>query len=275
MRMFIFSVFTRAIIVVVSALVFASGCTTSTKNFQSGVIPAYAHVEQDAADKNRYLVSNMMEEEGLNLQKSGAGYQRVKAIINQLSAAANIEQELDVYTVDAGTETVNAFAMGGNTIVVYQELINRLPKDEELAVIIGHEIAHILGQHHADDTEQKRGAAWSMASSVLGTAVAIATDSSLAGDLTETGTTLAGTGITRSYGRSMEHEADHIGMLLMAKAGYDPQHAITVWDKADEVLGAGNGPSFFSSHPSHGNRKERLEQDYLLAQPIYEQYKSK
>ena len=75
--------------------------------------------------------------------------------MNRLSKAAGIQQELEVYTVDAGDQ-VNAFALGGNTIVVYEELVNRLPKEEELAVVLAHETAHILGQHNADDTVQKR-----------------------------------------------------------------------------------------------------------------------
>ena len=206
----------------------------------------------------------------MELVQSGPNYQRVKKIIDRLCVAANVEQELDVYTVDAG-EDVNAFAMGGNTIVVYDELLNRLPKEEELAVVLGHEMAHILGQHNADNTEQKRAAGWGIAASVINVAVSIGTGSSALGDLVGGSTEIVGAGVVRSYGRAMEHEADHIGMLLMAKAGYDPGAAITVWDKADEVLGANNGPSFFSSHPSHGNRKERLERDYLLALPIYEE----
>ncbi|MGH1543903.1 MAG: M48 family metallopeptidase [Arenicella sp.] len=254
-------------------MIIATGCTTSTKNFESGVIPDYAPIEQEKVTQNRYALENMMDEQDLELQQSGESYDRVKRIINRLSEAANVEQELDVYVVDAG-DNVNAFAMGGNTIVVYQELIDRLPVDEELAVILGHEMAHILGQHNFDDTEQKRGAAWGIASAVVGVAVTIATDgSSLAGDLAQTGTEVVGTGIVRSYGRAMEHEADHVGMLLMAKAGYNPATAISVWSKANTVLGKSGGPSFFSSHPSHGNRKERLEKDFVLAEPIYEESK--
>ena len=80
-----------------------------------------------------------------------------------------------------------------------------------------------------------------------------------------------GTGVVLSYGRAMEHEADHMGMLLMAKAGYDPAIALTVWEKADQVLGGGGGSSFFSSHPSHGDRLQRLRDDYEYALPYYRQ----
>ena len=259
----------RLIILFLPILLLLGGCATSTKDFESGVIPEYAVVDDETVNENRRALVQMMEQQDLKLVQSGPHYQRVKKIIDRLSVAANVEQELDVYTVDAG-EDVNAFAMGGNTIVVYDELLNRLPKEEELAVVLGHEMAHILGQHNADNTERKRAAGWGIAASVINVAVSIGTGSSALGDLVGGSTEIVGAGVVRSYGRAMEHEADHIGMLLMAKAGYDPAVAITVWDKADEVLGANNGPSFFSSHPSHGNRKERLERDYILALPIYE-----
>lgn len=255
----------------VMCVVFTSGCSTSTKNFEAGVIPPYTPVVQEKVAENRLALADMMEGQNLELEQSGPSYERVKRLINRLSHTAEVQQELDVYTVDAG-DAVNAFAMGGNTIVVYQELIDRLPEDDELVVVLSHEMAHILGQHNSDNTEQKRGALWGVASAVVGIAVVIATDgSTAAGDLAETSTAMVGTGVVRSYGRAMEHEADHIGMLLMAKAGYDPATAIEVWDNADSILGAGGGPSFFSSHPSHGNRKKRLEEDYVLAKPIYEQ----
>jgi len=261
----------KQFIFISALLLITSGCTSATKNFESGVIPPYTHVGQKKIEENRSALSSMMEDQDLELKQSGASYNRVKKLINRLSATANIEQELDVYTVDAG-DSVNAFAMGGNTIVVYQELIDRLPKDEELVVVLSHEMAHILGQHNTDTTEQKRGTLLGVAAAVVGTAVTVATNSTL-GDLVESTTGLLGTGLVRSYGRAMEHEADHIGMLLMAESGYDPATAIAVWDKADTILGASGGPSFFSSHPSHGNRKERLQEDYVLAQPIYERVK--
>ncbi len=261
----------KQLIIAGALLIFVSGCTTATKNFEPGVIPPYVEVEQGKADEIRSSLHSMMEDEDLELQQSGAGYERVKKIINRLSEAANVQQELDVYTVDAG-ENANAFAMGGNTIVVYQELLDRLPGDEELAVVLSHEMAHLLGQHTSDTTMQKRGAAWGLAAAVLGAVVTVATDgSTIAGDLAEASTSVVGSGVVNSYSRAMEHEADHIGILLMAKVGYDPASAIELWEKADTVLGESNGITFFSTHPSHDNRKERLEEGYVLAKPLYEQ----
>jgi len=260
----------RKLLLLALLLTVIPACTTTTKNFQAGVIPQYQPVEPSEATSTKYALTEMMDEQGLELSQEGPGYTRVKAIVDRLSPAAKVTQELDVYTADAG-EQVNAFATGGNTIVVYDELLRRLPKDEELAVIISHEMAHLLGGHTNDDTMQKRGSAVGVFSSVLGAAVSITTGSDVAGDLAAQGSSAVGTGVVLSYGRAMEHEADHIGMMLMAKSDYDPKVAIEVWDKADEVLGAGGGPSFFSSHPSHGNRRERLEEDLVYALQLIDQ----
>lgn len=246
-------------------------CTTATKNFEAGAIPAYQPVSESDVTDNKSQLASMMEEQNLELTQEGANYARVKRIIDRLSVNASVEQTLDVYTTEAGDQ-VNAFAMGGNTIVVYNELLRRLPKDEELAVVLAHEVAHILGGHNGDRTMQKRGGALSILGGIAQVAVLVATNgNTAAGDLAGTGVSAVGTGVVLSYGRAMEHEADHIGMLLMAKSGYDPENAIRVWGKASEVLGESASLSFLSSHPSHGNRKKRLEEDYVYAEPLYRQ----
>ncbi len=249
-------------------------CTTTTKNFQAGTIPAYQPIDASTASANKSRLATMMAEQDVELSQTGEDYDRVKNIIDRLSANAGVEQELDVYTAEAGDQ-VNAFAMGGNTIVVYNELLRRLPKDEELAVVLSHEVAHILGGHNSDRTMQKRGGAVGILGGLAQIAVLVATEGNMdAAELAGSGVSAVGTGVVLSYGRAMEHEADHIGMLLMAKSGYDPQNAITVWGKADEVLGAGAGISFLSSHPSHGNRQQRLKKDYVYAEPLFKQASS-
>ncbi len=251
-----------------------SACTTATKNFESGTIPAYKTVDETVVETNKSRLDAMMDEQGVELSQSGAEFERVKRIIDRLSATADIQQSLDVYTAEAG-EQVNAFAMGGNTIVVYNELLRRLPKDEELAVVLAHEVAHILGGHNGDRTMQKRSGAVGILGGLAQIVVLVATEGNAdAGELAGAGVSALGTGVVLSYGRAMEHEADHIGMLLMAKSGYDPKNAIKVWGKASEVLGAGAGVSFLSSHPSHGNRKKRLEKDYVYAEPLYAESQS-
>lgn len=259
----------KALSASVFLLILLAACATSTKNFQAGVIPPFQPVSQEVAKDNKSKLAAIMHEQDIELSQDGPEYQRVKRLINKLSVHAEVKQELDVYTAEAGDQ-VNAFAMGGNTIVVYNELLRRMPKDEDLVVVLAHEMAHLLGGHNGDKTMQKRGAAVSALGMLAQVAVIVASGDAGLGELAGDAVGAVGTGVVLSYGRAMEHEADHVGMLLMAKAGYDPKKAIYVWDNADKFLGAGSNMQFFSSHPSHGNRKKRLEKDYVYAEPIYQ-----
>jgi len=190
----LFQRLTLTVLVVVSA----SACTTTTKNFNAGTIPAYQPVEESTALSNKAKLVSLMDEQNLELSQQGPEYQRVKRIINQLSAKADIKQPLDVYVTDAD-EQVNAFAMGGNTIVVYSELLRRLPKDEELAVVLSHEVAHILGGHNGDTTIQKRSGVASVFGTIAQIAVLVATEGNqTAGDLAGASVSAVGNGMALS-----------------------------------------------------------------------------
>ena len=147
-------------------------------------------------------------------------------------------------------ETVNAWAMAGGKMAVYTGLIKKLqPSDDELAQVIGHEISHALARHQAEKmsiaTVTQAGIA----------AVGAMTDND---QLTLQGTTLlAAVAVTLPNSRTMESEADRIGIELAAKAGYNPHAAVSLWQKMAR-LGAKSPPQFLSTHPSPANREETL-----------------
>ena len=246
-------------------------CSTATKNFQPGIIPAPMQISESKTSETRALLDKYAQQNDLELRQSGAEYHRVNAMVTKLARAAGLKGDsFPVYIADAG-DIKNAFAINSNTIVVYTALLDELSDDNQLSVVLAHEVAHILGQHSEDDTEKSRGAAVAIGSILLGTAVSIATGVDVVGDtVANTANTLGAGAFVLSYGRAQEYEADHIGMLLMAKAGYDPNNAISVWQNANTILGAGAKNSFLSSHPAHGDRKKRLEQTLPYALPLFE-----
>ncbi len=253
-----------------------AACSSTTKNFQPGVIPPAPPVTQSKTSQTKALLEEYAEQNDLKLYQSGPDYQRVKKMVKRLSKAAGLTgPDFPVYIADAG-DVKNAFAINSNTIVVYKALLDALPKDEELAVIMAHEVSHILGQHSEDDTERNRGTAVALGSILLGTAASIATGVDAVGDtVANTANTIGAGAFVLSYGRAQEFEADHIGLLLMAKAGYDPKNAISVWENADKILGKGLKNSFLSSHPTYGNRKRQLQEAMLYAEPLYQENKNK
>jgi predicted Zn-dependent protease len=157
---------------------------------------------------------------------------------------------------------VNAWCMPGGKIAVYTGLIERVqPTDDELAAVMGHEIAHALREHGRERVSQAQ--AQGMIIGVIGAAAGVS------------GTTLDLTRVvvdlTFNLPNSREHEmeADRIGVELAARAGYDPRGAITLWEKMGK-LGGGQPPEFLSTHPNHATRISDLRAYSAKVMPLYE-----
>ncbi len=161
------------------------------------------------------------------------------------------------------SKDVNAWCMPGGKIAVYTGLIDRLkPSDDELAAVMGHEIAHALREHGRERASQAAGQ--SVAASVIGAALGI-------GSL---GTDLSSTVLKLTFGlpnsRLHETEADRIGVELAARAGYDPRAAATLWQKMGQA-GGGQPPQFLSTHPSNETRQQDLQVYAQRVMPLFEQ----
>ncbi len=160
-------------------------------------------------------------------------------------------------------KSVNAWAMAGGKMAIYSGLVIQLKAtDDELAQVLGHEIAHALANHSAEKMSV------AMVSSIGVVAVGIAADRK---GLALTGAALAAAlAVQRPNSRAAESEADQIGIELAAKAGYDPRAAITLWQKMAQAGGKGP-PEFFSTHPSPENREKKLAEYVPEMMPYYEQ----
>ena len=163
---------------------------------------------------------------------------------------------------------VNAFALPGGKVGVYTGLLNFADSDDELAAVMGHEIAHVSARHGAERASQSLGVA------VLGAGVAVATEDSKYRDAINAAFGLAATGTVLKYSRDHESEADRIGLLYMARAGYDPAAAVRFWRKmaAREQSGV-RMPEWLSTHPADETRIARLERWLPEMVPIYEAHR--
>lgn len=153
---------------------------------------------------------------------------------------------------------VNAFCMPGGKIVVYEGIMPFAPTDEELAAVLGHEVAHAVAKHANERMSQQLLAQYGGA--ILGEAVsqASSTVQTLANTVYGLGTEY---GVMLPYSRKHEYEADHIGLIFMAMAGYDPRSAIAFWTKMAQGKTA-SIPEIMSTHPNDANRIAEL-QKYL------------
>lgn len=153
--------------------------------------------------------------------------------------------------------------MPGGKIMFYSGIIDRLNlTDDEIAAIMGHEMAHALREHAREriSNEVATKAGIGIAASVFGLSQGQAQLAGIAGDL----------GISRPHSRTQEAEADKIGLVLLAKAGYNPKAAISLWQKMQRA-GEGEPPQFLSTHPSSSNRIANLQALLPQVMPYYEQ----
>jgi len=147
----------------------------------------------------------------------------------------------------------NAFALPGGKVAVYTGIFPVAQDTNGLAVVLGHEIAHALARHGAERMSQ--GVAAQAGQSLLG--AVLGTSPSASAVLAAYGVG-AQVGVLLPYSRTQESEADHIGLILMARAGYDPHGALAFWQRMERA-GGSSPPEFLSTHPSHGAREQQIQ----------------
>ncbi len=150
--------------------------------------------------------------------------------------------------------SINAFAMPGGKVVVYSGLLPVTQNEASLAVVIGHEIGHVVAKHANERISQQ---------------LALQYGSAVAGELlggvaaTQIGQTVFGLGaqmgVMLPYARKQEYEADELGLIFMAMAGYDPRVAIPFWTRMAQSSQGGKIPEFLSTHPTDAKRISNME----------------
>ena len=199
--------------------------------------------------------------------KLNAMLQRVGDRIAYVAAPdmPNAQWEFVVFDDD---EQINAFAMPGGKVAVYSGLFKVVQSETDLAIVVGHEIAHVVAGHSAERVSQQMLAAGGALALQIG-----ANQSDLSRSEKQLLMAAYGAGATMGvilpYSRLHESEADEIGLIYAAKAGYDPRAAIPFWRRM-EAQKSGSPPEFLSTHPSDATRMRKLEALMPRAVRIYQ-----
>ena len=239
------------------------GCTTHpvTGRSQLMIVP------EGQANQMAYQAYTQMAREKATLPASSPMSRRVTRITQRIvphairiyPPAAGWSWEARVFRDDA----VNAFALAGGKVGINSGMLETLrPSDDELAQVISHEIAHALSGH----TREKMSMAMSQQ---MGLSVASALGG-LDGRTAAMAQQVAAVAVDLPFSRRMEYEADEVGLLLAARAGYDPHAAVSLWRKM-QARGGGGGPEWLSTHPASGNRIQALERAIPAVMPAYRQ----
>ncbi len=253
----------RTLIVLICCLLLSACATSPTGRRQLMLVSEDTAISSSAQAYVQEI--GKIQKEG-NLSTDRALIRRVNTITQKLVAQAVVMRpesanwKWSVAVIDE-PETVNAWCMAGGRMAIYTGLIQKIkPTDDELAQVMGHEIAHALANHTAEKMSM------AMASSIGVMAVGVASDNAAAGAGAAAAASLA---VTLPNSRTAETEADEIGIELAAKAGYDPDAAVTLWRKMNNLPG-GKPPQFLSTHPNPANREKTLAGLAPKMEPYYE-----
>jgi len=189
-----------------------------------------------------------VERVGNRISAATESYLKQNGLANEL---ANFQWEFKLVK----DNQVNAFCMPGGKIVVFEGLLPLIASDDELAVVIGHEIAHAIAKHSNERMSQALLAQY-------GSAIVDEALSTRTAAVKTLGNTVFGLGaqlgVMLPYSRTQEYEADYLGMILMTLAGYNPESTISFWKKMS-AGGSGSGSDFLSTHPSDDKRIAELQ----------------
>ena len=199
---------------------------------------------------------------------SGPQYERLKTIANRLIPQTAVFRD-DTHAWNWGLQLidspmVNATCAPGGRITFYSGIINKLNlTDDEIAAIMGHEIAHAVREHGRERVSQ------ALAQNVFSN-VALATAGPGSAKSIDAANQIMQYVLVLPNSRQNEKEADAIGLEIAARGGYDPRAAITLWEKMSKESKGKNPPEFLSTHPSNENRIKELSALMPRVMPLYE-----
>ncbi len=179
--------------------------------------------------------------------------QRIANATEAYLKSAGLESELQNFAWEFNlvkSDEVNAWCMPGGKIVVYEGIMNLVSSDDELAVVIGHEVAHAVAKHSNERMSQQVLAQYGASAIGIFTSGKSAATQQIAQQVYGLG---AQYGVMQPFSRKHESEADKMGLVLMTIAGYNPDVAVTFWQKM-QASSSSSVPEFMSSHPSHETR---------------------
>ena len=246
------------------------------------LMPAQAQVEVGKASVMRQLVpAETLENSATQqyqelLQKAKAQGALAEAGNPQLQRLRTIAQRLIPYAAQwnprasqwrwevnlIGSKQINAFCMPGGKIAFYTGIIDQLKlTDDEIAMIMGHEMAHALREHSREQLAKNQA-----------TSIGISLGAQLLGlgDIGNAAARLGGQLLSLKFSRNDESDADLVGLELAARAGYNPQAAVSLWRKMGQATGEG-GIGFLSTHPTGPDRIRQLEGNVPRVTGLYEQ----
>jgi predicted Zn-dependent protease len=221
-------------------------------------------IEQSAAQQYAQMLRQAASKNALG-GKDHPQVQRLRAIARKIipqalswnPRARNWQWEVNLI----GSKQINAFCMPGGKIAFYSGILDQLKlTDDEVAIVMGHEVAHALREHARE--RMGKNAATGIGANILSSVLGL-------GQLGHTVTSYGAQLLTLQFSRSDESEADLVGMELAARAGFDPRAGVSLWQKM-AAANKGAPPQWLSTHPSGNTRIADIQSNLPKVMPLYQ-----
>ena len=261
----------RVAVHLILVLAFIAGCSTVplTGRKQVNFIPASEMLSMSYQQYGDFLKTNKLstnQQQTLMVKNVGTKIQHaVEQFLTQKGLADRLQGYKWEFNLVESSE-VNAWCMPGGKVVVYTGIMPIVQDDTGLAVVLGHEIAHAIAEHGGERMSQ----------GLIAEAGGMALDAALQSKPEQTKALwMSVYGVGAQYGallpysRTHESEADHLGLIFMAMAGYDPHAAITFWGRMAQASAGKAPPEFLNTHPSDQTRIDDLKKELPEALTYY------
>jgi predicted Zn-dependent protease len=178
----------------------------------------------------------------------------VQRVGSRIAAVTDLKYQWE-FRLIADDKQANAFALPGGKVAVYTGILPITRDEPGLAAVLAHEIGHVLARHGGERLSQQMGVQ-TVTQVLAGMASSNPATVQLVSAALGAG---ASVGVLLPWGRAQESEADHLGLILMAKAGYDPHASLELWKRMGEAAKGQRPPEFLSTHPSEATRIQQIE----------------
>ena len=262
----------RSFVILISFVLMGCATVPLTGRRQLSLVPESEVISLSLTEYDKFIKSNKLSTDKNKMALVKRVGERISKAVEAYMTQAGLSQNLDGYKWEFNLvedQTVNAWCMSGGKVVVYTGLLPLTLSESGLATVLGHEISHAVARHGSER----------MSSQMLLQLGSTALSSAMATKPAETRNIVMtafgiGTqvGVVLPFSRDNEYEADYMGLIFMAMAGYDPNESIPFWERMSKQ-GGQKPPEFLSTHPVDANRIARLKEKMPDAMVYYKKVK--
>jgi predicted Zn-dependent protease len=254
------------------AMLAVVSCSTvaMTGRQQLNLVPDSEMLSTSTQQYDQFMKENKVSTDAAATERVKRVGGHIQAAVEEYARQNNRTKDLEGYAWEFNlieSKEVNAWCMPGGKVVVYTGIMPVCQDDNGLAVVMGHEIAHAVAKHGNERMSQSLLV--EMGGTALQTALHSKPQQTQQLWMTAFGAG-AQYGVVLPFGRAQESEADHLGLIFMSMAGYDPHHAVEFWQRMSTATASGEKPpEFMSTHPSDEHRITKIQQEIPEALKYY------